>query len=184
MSSVLNIVLYQVAWFCCVLGAAHGHSLLGPAVVMLIVLVHLRLLSQRPGRELVFIVIATLAGTALDSVYAGIGILHFAGTAPGAALAPPWIAALWASFATIVNHSLAWLRERTVLCILLGALGGPLAYLAGAQLGAIEWQVSPELAVGVIALAWAVALPVMCAIARRLLENAPGGLCGAKETHA
>jgi hypothetical protein len=46
--------------------------------------------------------------------------------------------ALWAMLATTLNMSLAWLKPKPILSILLGAISGPLAYLGGARLGAMQ----------------------------------------------
>jgi hypothetical protein len=75
--------------------------------------------------------------------------------------------ALWVLFATTFNASLRWLRGRPLLAMALGAVGGPLAYLAGAQLGAISF---PELASGlaVQAAGWTLLMPLLMRIADRL----------------
>ena len=52
--------------------------------------------------------------------------------------APYWMVALWGAFATTLNHSLRWLTRRPVFAALFGAVGGPIAYSAGVQLGALE----------------------------------------------
>jgi hypothetical protein len=45
---------------------------------------------------------------------------------------------LWIVFATTLGHSLRWLMNRPVAAAVAGAIGGPLAYLAGGRLGALE----------------------------------------------
>jgi hypothetical protein len=54
-----------------------------------------------------------------------------------------------------------------VIAALLGAAGAPLAYYAGARLGALD-LVSPAPALVAIALGWAVATPALMLAARRL----------------
>jgi hypothetical protein len=82
-------------------------------------------------------------------------------------LAPYWIVAMWGLFATTLNLSMSWLRGRQWLAALLGAVGGPLAYLAGARLGGLQMP-DPVLALAVQALGWAVLLPVLNRLAERL----------------
>ena len=43
---------------------------------------------------------------------------------------------MWMNFALTLNHAMAWLKGRPVVGLILGAIGGPLAYFAGAKLGA------------------------------------------------
>ena len=81
--------------------------------------------------------------------------------------APYWMVALWALFATTLNVSLRWLRARPWLGALLGALGGPAAYYAGARLGALELATAGA-GLGAIAIGWAVLTPLLLGTARRL----------------
>ena len=74
---------------------------------------------------------------------------------------------LWLNFAAALNGPLAWLRGRDLLGALVGALGGPLAYYAGATLGATEGLPSGS---GLLALAvgWAIMVPLLVRLAQRL----------------
>ena len=75
--------------------------------------------------------------------------------------------ALWMGFATTLRHSLAWLQPRLILAAALGSIGGPLAYYAGERLGAIRIEDASGAYVGVAAI-WAIALPALLHLARRL----------------
>jgi hypothetical protein len=79
---------------------------------------------------------------------------------------PLWMVALWAAFATTFNISLRSLRDRPGIVALLSLAGAPLAYAAGARLGAFAWQ-DATAALAVIALGWALLLPALLAVARR-----------------
>jgi hypothetical protein len=67
---------------------------------------------------------------------------------------------LWMAFATTLNHSLRWLASRPWVAALAGAIGGPLAYLAGAKLGALTLA-APTPALILIAGLWAVAMGLL-----------------------
>jgi hypothetical protein len=67
---------------------------------------------------------------------------------------------------------MAWLKGRPWLAAFAGAVGGPLAYLAGERLGGLEMS-DPLLALGAQALGWAVLLPVLVHLATRLDGFAP-----------
>jgi tetrahydromethanopterin S-methyltransferase subunit D len=71
---------------------------------------------------------------------------------------------LWALFGTTLNVSLRWLRGRIWLSALLGAISGPLAYYAGAQLGASTWH-DPEAVVAILAVGWGVLMPLLVRVA-------------------
>jgi hypothetical protein len=163
---VLNFIAFQVAWFACVLGGANGQAVAGTMVVAAVVALHLAL-AQRSLPEALLIAAAAMVGLAWDSLLVTFGLISYpiGNFAPG--LAPYWIVAMWALFATSLNLSMSWLKGRLRLAALFGAVGGPLAYLAGERLGGLQMP-DPVLALGAQALGWAVLLPVLARLATRL----------------
>jgi hypothetical protein len=162
----LNLALFQVGWFACVLGAARGLSLLGPVTVAAILAWH-AVRSQQPAQELKLVALAVVFGAIFDSALAALGWIDFAPVAAAPYVAPWWMLALWAVFATTVNVSLSWLRLRLRLAALLGAVGGPFAYWAGERLGALELR-EPAAAFAALGAAWALVLPALLTLGRRL----------------
>lgn len=154
--NVTNLVAFNVAWFACVLGSVRGLTWLGPAVALAVVIIHLSSIKHRSA-EFVVILGLTLIGVILDTVLMNFGILRFAS---GGHLIPLWFAALWPSFATLLNVSLKWLQGRWFLAIAFGLIGGPLAYYSGARLGALSLHPNLPLAVIVIGVEWALVTPL------------------------
>ena len=163
---VLNFIAFQVAWFACVLGGANDRALAGTMVVGAVIGLHLAL-AQRPMPEALLIAVVAVIGLVWDSGLVALGLMSYptGNFAPG--LAPYWIVAMWALFATSLNLSMAWLKDRAWLAALFGAVGGPLAYLAGERLGGLQMP-DPVLALGAQALGWAVLLPMLTSLAARL----------------
>jgi hypothetical protein len=163
---LLNFVAFQVAWLACVLGGANDRALAGTLVVAAVIGLHLAL-AQRPRPEALLIVVAAVIGLIWDSWLVALGLMSYptGNFAPG--LAPYWIVAMWALFATSLNLSMAWLKGRPWLAALFGAVGGPLAYLAGARLGGLQMS-DPVLALGAQAFGWAVLFPLLTSLAARL----------------
>ncbi len=161
-----NFVLFQYGWFACVLSAAALAPWFGAVSAIAVAAIHLWL-APRPQAELALILAAVAIGTLWDSLLVALGWLRYPSGEITPWLAPYWIIALWALFATTLNVSLRWLRGRTALAAAFGAFGGPLAFYAGHRLGAVE---IPDMAttLGVLALGWAVLTPALLAIARRL----------------
>jgi hypothetical protein len=166
MALVVNVVLFQLGWFACVLGAARGLPWLGVGVAALVLAWHLARAAQ-PRRELALVAAAALIGVVFETLLVQSGWLRFdergmllAGTAP------VWMVALWALFATTINVAMRALRSRLVVAALLGALGAPLAYWGGARLGAVELA-SAGAALAAIGIGWAVLTPLLFAAARR-----------------
>lgn len=156
---VANFVQLQVGWFACVLGAAAGLYWLGPAVVAVLVILCLRFsLDRRRDAELVLGL--GLLGTVIDSTLSALGLLTFAGSFV-AWLCPPWITALWFHFGTQRETLLRLAAERPGLVALVGAVGGPLAYRAGVELGAASFHATnPWQSWLALALVWGTILPL------------------------
>jgi hypothetical protein len=172
----LNVALFQAGWFACVLGAARGAPWLGPLVVLAAAALHLRV-ARRPLLELYLLLSAAALGLLVDSLLLSSGWLEYPNGLWLAGFAPYWIVAMWMLFATTLNVSLAWLHGRLVLAALLGAVGGPLSYLAGEKLGGI-YLLQPVAALAALAIAWAIAMPTLMMLAARFdgmtSKRAPG----------
>ena len=84
-----------------------------------------------------------------------------------ASLAPYWIVTMWMLFATTLNSSMRWLKGRRLLAAVLGAVAGPLSYLAGQRLGGMEF-VEPRAALAFLAVGWAAVMPLVVTLAERL----------------
>jgi hypothetical protein len=171
MNLAVNFVAFQLGWFACVIGAAKGLPWVGVLVVLAVIALHLARV-RRPVPELRLVGLAMALGLLVDSLLLATGWLSYpAGLwlpGPwGSYLAPYWIVAMWALFATTLNVSMGWLRGRPWLAVLMGAVGGPLSYLGGEELGAIELT-EPVAAMAALAVAWAVAMPLLMKAAERL----------------
>lgn len=161
-----NIALFQAGWFACVLGAARGMPWVGPIAVAAVLAWHASH-ATHPRRELVLAAITALVGIVFETAMARLGYLTPTSGVLVPGTAAYWLVALWVLFATTFNVSLRSLRSRLWLGAAFGAVGGPLAYVAGARLGALA--ISPmDRAVTALAVGWAVATPALLWTARRL----------------
>ena len=157
---IQNFILFQIGWLSCVMGgASSSYHWFGVAVVTAIIAVHLAR-SYTISNEIMLIVIATLLGTSWDRVLMGAGLLAFNNGVVFDAIIPFWMVAMWALFATTLNVSMQWMKNRYLLAAVFGAIGGPVAYYAGHRLGAVEFsQVSTSLLV--VGAGWAVIMPLL-----------------------
>jgi hypothetical protein len=159
------VAAYNCAWFACVLGAAAQRPLFGMVVAAAVVLWHLHS-ATAPRRELRLIAIAVLCGAAFETLLVASGWVRMSPALLLGSFTPLWMVALWAAFATMLNVALRALRPRYLLSAALAAMGAPLAYYAGARMGALQWvQEVPALLL--IALGWAVLTPLLMKSAQR-----------------
>ena len=164
-AKLLNLVSLKVGWLSCILGAAAGAPAFGPAVVLVLVAVHIALRPNRTS-ELALIVGAGILGYAIDSILVLTGMLGFPEPAVWGWPSTVWMVALWCNLATSLRGCLSWLQDRLVLAAVVGAITGPLAYVAGARLGAATLPEPWALSVGAIAVAWIVGLPALILLER------------------
>jgi hypothetical protein len=163
-----NFIAFQVGWFSCVYGGAQQMPWLGPIVVAVALGIHFRA-AHRPSQEMVLILSCALIGCLFDSALVSFGWVQYASGVFSESAAPYWIITMWMLFATTLNVSMRWLRNREWLAALFGLLGGPTTYIAGQKLGGIILvdQVAALVALGI---GWAVMMPVLL----RLSESFDG----------
>ena len=159
MNRILNALAFQSAWWALVAGV--GWGLEGPAMIYgaLLACVHLFVTARRlPEIQLALLVM--LMGIVMDSLLQFFSVLRFEGSALFP-LSPFWLWMLWLLFGLTLNSSMAFLKSQPwFLSAALGALFGPINYIAGAKLGAADVvQTLPNIAV--LALSWMLALPLM-----------------------
>ncbi len=173
MRRLLNFAMFYLGWFACVAGAGRGQLWLGPAVVAVLLMGHL-LLARDRVREAMLALTIGLFGFAVDTLQASAGLYAFAHTSALPWVCPPWMVALWMLFATTLNRSMAWLAGRHRLAAVLGAVCGPLSYVAGARLGAIKLQPNVLVSLTGIALVWGLAMPALLVIRAVLCQRSVG----------
>lgn len=169
LKKIVNLLLFQVAWFAAVLGAAGGMPLLGPLAFIPVLGVHLALQEDRRS-EVKLILAAAAIGFLFDTLMVATGAFTPLRSLLPRPFSPPWMVVLWMNFAATLNVSLSWLQRRYRLAAVFGAIGGPLAYYSGAKLGATETL--PSLA-GMLFLAvgWAIMTPLLVWLAERLKND-------------
>ena len=162
---LVNFIGFQLGWFACVLSAAKGMPWVGVVFAVLVICLHLYM-AARPRREFRLILLALLTGLVFDSLLVRTGWVNYAGGAMFDTLAPYWILAMWALFATTLNISMNWLKGWPSAAVLLGMVFGPLSYMAGQRLGALEF-VNFYPAIAMLMVVWSLAMPLLVVAATR-----------------
>ncbi len=166
---MINFVVFQIGWFVAILGAAYDYMPLALLLLLPIIGINLyRLENLKQNSQL--LLLAVLLGLAIDSLAISLGLLSFK---PAYwwpyHLAPLWMTALWALFATTINGYLKWINDYPLIGLIGAAIGGPLAYIAGEKLAALQmtpgWQTIIYLAI-----TWTFAVFILLR-ANRYLKN-------------
>ena len=149
----VNFAAFQLAWLVAVWGASVGLWWLGPVAVVAWVSAYS--IWQKCARaEAPLWLGAGLLGAMTDSLLVWSGAMAFPESAGPGFPTTPWMVALWINFAAALRHCMGWLCGRFVLATVFGAIGGPLAYLAGSKFGALEIHSLPAIVV-----AWLLVMP-------------------------
>ena len=168
----VNALGFQAAWWLTVAGVVMQVPWLGPAAMLLYMAADHYVVTPKRQAELQLILLAMVGGTIADSLFISLGLLNYAGSPEALSfMAPLWITAMWGGFAATLNHSLGWIKGNTWLAILMGAIFGPLSYLAGAKFNAITFVAEQTLVLAVLAVFWGAAIPGLITLHKRLEQR-------------
>jgi hypothetical protein len=155
---IINFILFQLAWFACVLGAANNLPWLGVVVTAAVVWWHLA--HAKPWRaEMRLMLCVLIIGASFDQLLLSFALVDYVHHGWSATLVPVWILALWLGFGTALNVSLRWMRGRHFVAVLFGAIGGPVAYIGAEKLGAVVLIGNPSYIA--LAIGWAIITPLL-----------------------
>lgn len=164
---VVNFILFQAVWLVTVVGAARGLTWPALAAIGVFAAIH-SLLVPRPKADFVLLAIAVVAGMVCDTLLVQSGLMRVATPFPVPGFAPLWMLVLWANLALAVNHCLGWLHGHGWLAAGAGAVGGPLAYIGGAKLGAADLGASLWVVAAPVAVVWSIVTPLLFRLAAHL----------------
>ena len=123
MHVIANVGLFKIGWLSCVYGAASGFALEGCILALFIVAFSIKQASNKHA-ELLTLALITLVGVIWESLVASQHLMVYAtqsNTQPegwaldGLVLAPYWLIVMWALFATTINQSMAWLKDKLII---------------------------------------------------------------------
>ena len=164
-----NFAAFQLAWLVAVWGASIGLWWLGPVAVAAWVSAY-SIWRKCARAEAPLWLGAGLLGAMTDSLLVWSGAMAFPESAGPGFPTTSWMVALWINFAAALRHCMGWLCGRFVLATVFGAIGGPLAYLAGSKFGALEIQSLPAIVV-----AWLLVMPGLLLIEMKTRSRSGAG---------
>ncbi len=160
-----TLIAYELVWVAAVLGAGHGLAWPGLAAAALFAAWRLST-SPQPRAELKLVGVTLLLALALEGLWVVGGLIVYAAPWP-LANAPAWLMAIWVSFALTLVPLFGYLHRRPALAALIGAVGGPLAYLGAGRAHALQLNAPAWRGLLALSLGWAIALPSLTSLAGR-----------------
>lgn len=170
MKNITNLVLFQVAWLCCVLLGSTAAIL----ITLAILLVHFLYVAKKAWEiELILVCVVALTGIAIDTLLLHLGLYQFETAEPNAyevaiSIIPAWLMCLWVNFSLTLRHSMKWLFERPVALFFISLIAAPWSYYAGKAFGSIDFEMTTLF---VIAVYWGVLMFVVSWGYRSLLSK-------------
>ncbi len=166
------LLLQNLLWLMLTWGAGAG-QLWWPSLVAAAVLAAA---CWRAGSQWwrvgVILAVGLMCAFAVDGSLIKIRLVGYAGADPALPVPPLWIISLWLLFAATVALPARRLLTSPIIAGILGAVVGPLAYLGGGALGAIETNRNGLIVVGIF---YALATPILVLVANQLLPVEPPG---------
>ena len=104
-----NFLAFQIGWLSSVIGGAQQMPWLGPVIVLIALVLHLRA-ARKPFEEVLLAIVCGLIGAAFDSLLVTTGWVTYSSGQFSSFVAPYWIITMWMLFATTLNVSMRWMR--------------------------------------------------------------------------
>lgn len=133
-NKVYNMLWFQAVWW----GMVYLRELTIPAA-MAFVVIHFVFMKANRVDELLYSLVVVVLGLGMDTYLAWKGVLNLTPGEIYSVYPPLWLVLLWLSFSCTLRFSLKTIVSNIWLAVPLGALGGAGSYLAGAELGVIEF---------------------------------------------
>jgi hypothetical protein len=153
-SFLIDLAIFQAAWFACVLATLspfpHTLPLAGLALVLARVMQ-----ARRIKQVLPFLLACAILGILGDALVVKLGFIAFA-PYPDLWGTPLWMVALWLNFGLMLHPLFSWFIDNCLRSMIGFSLGGLLAYYSGHKLGVLSLEKDWQSALA-IATEWAVA---------------------------
>lgn len=139
--SAINSLCYTLGWFWCVLFGIHGQPIIAVIGAVLLIIIQLYCTKIKDIglyiQDLLLAMISIPLGILLEIFFIQTTLIHYIHSNE---ITPPiWIVCLYPLFSLLLNHSLNIIKKNYLRSFLVGLLGAPLSYIAGASLGGVTF---------------------------------------------
>ncbi|MBT7406382.1 MAG: DUF2878 domain-containing protein [Opitutae bacterium] len=154
LSFIVDLVIFQIAWFCCVLATKTPIPELAPYLGVTLVLIRV-VWTARFRTTLPFLTGSLLIGIPGDAFLVQVELLHFQ-PYPNLFGSPMWMVLLWTSFGLMLRPVFTWFLDHCMRSIIGFSIGGAVAYWSGERLEVLTFT-NGWLSIAGVAGIWAIA---------------------------
>ena len=152
--NIVNIIVFYIYWYLCLLGPAKNSYYLGPIIALLYFCFHFIYVENKMNDFKLFILCGTL-GAIFESVlyysgfifYKGILTSHFN-------IIPLWVLILWLGFGLTLSHSFKWFFSNHIISSVIAGLITPVIYISAHKINSIGLTYSLSYSYIVLAISW------------------------------
>lgn len=150
-----NFVLFQFGWWMCVCwGQSKVSTSIWIASMALVIGLHFFIVVKDSWKQqALYIVLLSITGILMDYVMVKLNV--FSASEKLFYGLPIWLIGMWLLFPMLVPNSLSWMKGRTFLQVIFGAIGGYITYFSGEALKVLSLDENHF----VLLFAWAVFFP-------------------------
>lgn len=173
---IIGTAAFIITSIACYQGAMRGVPWLGMVFFTLELVILTPLMMGRQKRLLIALLVGAI-GILLDTVLLLAGIYSVETSARWilpAPVCPEWVLALWLNFGLVMPNYLAMMRGRHILSALVGFVYAFMVYGGASRNEIITLPNYGMAGVAIIALAWAVLIPLMYLYVDRLYPESMG----------
>ena len=170
LKKLVNVVLVATGMAICLYGAVHNTNFFTTIAVLAVLLIHIAIVHHRLPEASV-IIMAGIIGSFIEVLNINFGFYDYAGFEEQAASLPTWIVLLWFVVGSAVRHVLAVFCRKVVIMPVGGLIGALTIFAAGALSGAIRFQPTDEVAMGLAVLLWASAITFIMLVGHRFFQT-------------
>jgi hypothetical protein len=149
-----DLVIFQIAWFACVLASVSPFPYLIPILGTLLVIIRC-IIKKGIKQNLPFTIACLIIGIIGDATLVNLKLLAF-DPYPSIFGSPLWMVALWFNFGLMLRPLFTWFLDNCWRSILGFSIGGVIAYFSGQKLEVLTFVIDYHSQFGV-ALEWGVA---------------------------
>ena len=153
-SAAPQFITHQIGWWACVLLMGW----LGPLVMLAFLALHFYMTRTVWRGEMMIAFVAVIVGICVDNFLHSMGAVEYVGRLRIGS-APLWLVGIWAGFGVTLRHHQSLFVRKWPNALLVGSLGGPLAYLGGVKLA--RFTVPESTGWVSVSLAWTIAMGVL-----------------------
>jgi hypothetical protein len=161
---IINFILFQITWFACVIGGAERLPWLGILFALVTLTWHFYIATDKLV-ELKLVTCVIVIGGLFDQFLLSSHLVSYQSHGWSNNLVPVWILGLWIGFTTTLNVSFRWMHRKWLVSAIFGLIGGPLAYIGAAKLGAVTLNSIPQTYIA-LAIGWGVLTPSLIKLAQ------------------